>query len=203
MAATPAKNCQHVVDCRHNNKRRLVEWMGGKCCKCGYDKPFYTVYHFHHTDASTKSFTVSKYMSRSIDSLKEECKKCQLLCGNCHAEIHDQKYTESRERTAKQLNITRRPRRPLTFKECCGCSNSYRPKYATQQYCSRQCRIDDLRSKQLNRPVPIPRQRKRKVQNRPTKEVLENQIQQLGYRGTGRLYGVSDNAVRKWRLATP
>lgn len=33
---------------------------------------------------------------------------------------------------------------------------------------------------------------------RPTKEKLVEQIDQLGYSATGRLYGVSDNAIRKW-----
>lgn len=33
---------------------------------------------------------------------------------------------------------------------------------------------------------------------RPEKEVLLKQIDELGYCGTGRIYGVSDNAIRKW-----
>ncbi len=40
--------------------------------------------------------------------------------------------------------------------------------------------------------------RKRKVEDRPSLEVLKNEIRQFGYTGTGRKYGVSDNAVRKW-----
>ena len=40
--------------------------------------------------------------------------------------------------------------------------------------------------------------KKRKVKNRPSKEVLLKQIRELGYCGTGRLYGVSDNTIRKW-----
>lgn len=38
----------------------------------------------------------------------------------------------------------------------------------------------------------------RKVKNRPTKTVLRQQVKTLGYCGTGRLYGVTDNAIRKW-----
>lgn len=38
---------------------------------------------------------------------------------------------------------------------------------------------------------------RRKVE-RPPLEVLEQQIKEIGFLGTGRLYGVSDNAVRKW-----
>jgi hypothetical protein len=33
---------------------------------------------------------------------------------------------------------------------------------------------------------------------RPEKEVLLKQIDELGYCGTGRIYNVSDNAIRKW-----
>lgn len=40
----------------------------------------------------------------------------------------------------------------------------------------------------------------RKIE-RPTKEILLKQIQQLGYCGTGRIYDVSDNAIRKWLKA--
>ena len=38
----------------------------------------------------------------------------------------------------------------------------------------------------------------RKVKDRPNSETLLVQISKLGYCGTGRYYGVSDNAVRKW-----
>lgn len=37
----------------------------------------------------------------------------------------------------------------------------------------------------------------RKVE-RPSIEQLESDIKQLGYKGTGRKYGVSDNSIRKW-----
>lgn len=38
----------------------------------------------------------------------------------------------------------------------------------------------------------------RKVKDRPSLDVLISDIQNLGYCGTGRKYGVSDNAIRKW-----
>lgn len=39
---------------------------------------------------------------------------------------------------------------------------------------------------------------RRKVMNRPSKEQLIKDVGELGYSGTGRKYGVSDNAIRKW-----
>lgn len=39
---------------------------------------------------------------------------------------------------------------------------------------------------------------KRKVINRPDYQTLKNEINILGYVGTGKKYNVSDNAIRKW-----
>ena len=38
----------------------------------------------------------------------------------------------------------------------------------------------------------------RKIKNRPSIEVLTIEISELGYRGTGKKYGVSDNTIRNW-----
>ena len=43
----------------------------------------------------------------------------------------------------------------------------------------------------------VPNTWQRKVK-RPEFEQLKNEIKELGYCGTGRKYGVSDNAIRKW-----
>ena len=40
--------------------------------------------------------------------------------------------------------------------------------------------------------------KQRKVKNRPPKEILLKEIKEMGYCATGRKYGVSDNAIRKW-----
>jgi len=40
--------------------------------------------------------------------------------------------------------------------------------------------------------------KQRKVE-RPEYKILINDINELGYTGTGRKYGVSDNAIRKWK----
>jgi hypothetical protein len=37
----------------------------------------------------------------------------------------------------------------------------------------------------------------RKIE-RPSQEVLEKEVKEMGWLGTGRKYGVSDNAIRKW-----
>jgi len=49
--------------------------------------------------------------------------------------------------------------------------------------------IDNIKKRHL---------KQRKVE-RPSYEQLINEINELGYCGTGRIYGVSDNAIRKWK----
>jgi hypothetical protein len=37
----------------------------------------------------------------------------------------------------------------------------------------------------------------RKIE-RPSFQILKNEVEKLGYSGAGKKYGVSDNAVKKW-----
>jgi hypothetical protein len=74
---------------RHIVKATLVAFLGGKCQKCGYDRCIGALV-FHHTDPSKKEFTISGKHALSIDKLKKEVLKCQLMCANCHAEEHDE-----------------------------------------------------------------------------------------------------------------
>jgi hypothetical protein len=67
-------------------KRTLVEEAGGCCCVCGYRACIINL-HFHHVDPKTKSFSMTMAMGKSIAKLREEMKKCVLVCANCHGEI--------------------------------------------------------------------------------------------------------------------
>ena len=82
----PCTNEQTVERMRHT-KRLCIEYKGGKCEKCGYDK-YDGALEFHHLDPSKKDFAISKKKAKYIDSLKPELDKCILLCSNCHRELH-------------------------------------------------------------------------------------------------------------------
>jgi hypothetical protein len=71
-------------------KLHLVELSGGACAICGYNKNI-TAFHFHHLDPSKKRFRMDSQAisNRSWQSILEEFEKCILLCGNCHAELHN------------------------------------------------------------------------------------------------------------------
>lgn len=68
-------------------KKLLVEYKGGSCSICGYDKCL-SALDFHHLDPSKKDFHISSKKAYSLKKLKPELDKCILVCANCHREIH-------------------------------------------------------------------------------------------------------------------
>lgn len=78
---------QAVIDWRRRQKRKLVEYKGGKCEVCGYDRCDKAL-EFHHIDPNMKDFNISG-RSYSFDRMKNEVDKCILICSNCHKEVHD------------------------------------------------------------------------------------------------------------------
>lgn len=68
-------------------KQLSVEYLGGKCIKCGYDKCIWAL-DFHHRNPEEKEFGIASYASRAWYKLKPELDKCDLLCSNCHRELH-------------------------------------------------------------------------------------------------------------------
>lgn len=76
-----------VAERRRKVKRILLEEAGGRCSRCGYDR-FVGALHFHHLDASQKSFGLAeKGATIAIATVRAEAAKCIVLCANCHAEV--------------------------------------------------------------------------------------------------------------------
>jgi hypothetical protein len=72
---------------RWRNKRLLVDEAGGCCQICGYNKSLAAL-EFHHLDPSLKSYALGHAnFARSLDTLRQEAAKCQLVCANCHREL--------------------------------------------------------------------------------------------------------------------
>lgn len=84
---TRQTSSESVILWRKRVKLRLIEYKGGKCEICGYDKCS-TSLHFHHRDSNEKDFSISG-KSLSFEKLKNEVDKCVLVCSNCHGEIHE------------------------------------------------------------------------------------------------------------------
>ncbi len=163
-------NYEQVKKWRLLVKRKAIDYKGGKCQICGYDKCVRSL-DFHHVDPTKKDFAISEFKNRKIEKLKDELDKCILLCSNCHGEVHDGILDVSN--VSMNLNI----KLLITEKKENRCS-----------MCGCECR--GVVCKDCYKP-------KRKVE-RPTYDVLMESVNEIGYCGTGRKYGVSDNSIRKW-----
>ena len=82
-------NVQSTIIWRQRAKLKLIEYKGGKCERCGYNK-CHVALEFHHLNPDEKDFTISG-KSWSFERLKKEVDKCILVCSNCHKEIHYEK----------------------------------------------------------------------------------------------------------------
>ncbi len=64
-----------------------IEYKGGKCQVCGYDK-YQGALDLHHLNPKEKEFGIgAKGYTRSWEKVKTELDKCVLVCANCHREV--------------------------------------------------------------------------------------------------------------------
>lgn len=165
------KKSRKVVRSQRRKKQRAVELMGGECCICGYRKCLNAL-EFHHVKEKTESpaYVIGRW---SWERAKKELEKCILVCSNCHREIH---YEE--------IDSTLLPK-PAKFitKKCKMCKTEFDSMPAKKMiFCSTECNY-------MNQ---------RKVK-RPSKKDLEKLIKKkTPWTKMGKMFGVSDTAVRKW-----
>ena len=76
------------TSCETTLAREQVQ--GGKCERCGYDKNI-SAFDFHHRDPKNKDSQLDmRHLSNSnMNWIIEEFEKCDVLCSNCHREIHN------------------------------------------------------------------------------------------------------------------
>lgn len=165
-----------VIRSKKRNKITFVNMFGGKCIRCGYDKCVDAL-EFHHIDETTKSINPSIAIYRwSFDRAFEELKKCILICANCHRELHS---------NVIDLNYKNYLQKKLSVwykKFCNNCNQEYNTTIENQKFCSYRCSSIA-----------------RRIVKRPSKEELAELIEQkTTWLALGKMYGVSDNAVRKW-----
>ena len=92
---------QYLIRAVHKRRKKIrqmaVEYKGGKCERCGYDRCIEAL-EFHHINSSKKDFNVSQRgYTRSWKRVMEELEKCIMLCANCHRELHAQVSSAPRE----------------------------------------------------------------------------------------------------------
>lgn len=92
----------------HRNReyiRRIKRRYG--CTECGYKGPPEAM-HFDHLDRDQKLYKVSHAASLSRKNLKEEVRKCVLLCANCHSiKTHQNKDWTNDRNSGKTLEVAK------------------------------------------------------------------------------------------------
>lgn len=146
-----------------------IEYLGGKCIRCGH-QGWAATFEFHHRDPSKKEFQISSGNTNSWNSIKKEVEKCDLLCSNCHREVHYSSQELEKE-IRQHLNDP-----PLGPKVCIDCGGST--------------------SKRGIRCSSCAKKRNEKIEWPSTKHLLE-ELKNSNFVQLGRKLGVSDNAIRK------
>jgi len=79
-------NRKYMKEYRGKNKKYIDKYkLSIGCSICGYNKCV-SALDFHHN--GDKEFTIGIF-SRSLKKIKEEIEKCDVLCANCHRELHE------------------------------------------------------------------------------------------------------------------
>ena len=76
-----------VAKRRKKIKTLSIEYKGGKCQICGYDK-YQGALDLHHVNPKEKDFGIAdKGYTHSWEKVKAELDKCILICATCHREV--------------------------------------------------------------------------------------------------------------------
>lgn len=160
-------------------KIELIEQKGGCCEKCGYNKNV-AAFDFHHKDPEQKDYQLDmrKLSNTSMIKLMEEVAKCELLCANCHRELH----SPDLEMDKVKILINEVNNSVLEIKEvgkpkCLDCDCEI-------NYGSVRC----IKCKGINN---------RKVE-RPDLIVLANELDENGVTWCSKKYNVSRITIHRW-----
>ena len=160
----------------------MVKAFGGICCVCGEEFP-QEIFEFHHLNPKYKEFGLGKINSScySWRKIVSELRKCVLVCANCHRLV-EYKYAKVppdaprfNECFADYKDYERNQKYDLCI---CG-----KKKLKMNKYCSRKCYNSH------NRKVDWPNKNE-------LKRLLESG---WSLSKIGKMYGVTHNAVKKWK----
>lgn len=209
------KECRKdaVIDIRRRNKIRLVEYKGGKCERCGYDKCIDAL-EFHHLNPNEKDFGLSCGDTRSFEKLKGEVDKCIMVCANCHREIH----AEEREKQILERDKKKIENETIFFKE----HSLSKEQHQSKKLIKEKLEIEKIKT-DINNSLPkskiaekygvglttLRRFLKRNdinyvevtknITGSLSKDDFISKFKEFGtFTKVGEYFGVSDNSLRKW-----
>ena len=180
-------NTEAVTEFRRRRKDNLIKVMGSKCCLCGYDKCTGAL-EFHHINPQDKSYAISSTGNcHKIEDDLNEIKKCLLICANCHREVH---LTDSyKDKDLFQYQI---------YDE--NFANELIKSTKAEQYFCKECGnpITRFSSSGLCVSCAQTSRYNHRVSDKPSRDELKALIRKEPFTTIADIYGVTDNAIRKW-----
>lgn len=168
------RESKHRKISRMRLKAETFAAYGGRCTCCKEDRlPFLTIEHVNGRDGSQfrshKEFARLKKLGYPKDNITILCFNCNCAKGAYGSCPHTWDECEIKKHT--EIRLVKK----IEHRHCKKCGKQIWIKAKTD-FCA------------------ICNGKKR---NYSLDEILRN-VEELGYRGTGKKYGVSDNAIRKW-----
>ena len=164
-------NVLKVTAYRRRIKQALVKAFGDKCYLCESEFNSW-IYEFHHIDPSTKLFAISgDGITRSKDKCALEAKKCMMLCANCHRELE---HGDSTYNLVSNFDIE-------VFYNTISELNG-----------------ESERLRKAERLVVKKSLAKKNSPLKPDRATLKALIRDTPFTQIGNIFGVSDNAIRRW-----
>lgn len=161
-------------------KMRAVKYLGGKCVKCG-QKVHFAAFQFHHKDSNNKEFNVGRVMNKSWDSIVPELDKCELLCANCHAEMHSTRYEDV---ALVRIAMTKKKEKILRKKYFCIDCGQESPIKSRKPTRCKKCHIEYVNSNS----------------RKPSKEIL-TLLKNKKIAHIAKKYSVSWHTAKKWIMS--
>lgn len=102
-------------------KRILIHMSGGCCQKCGYNENI-SCLTFHHRNPLDKviKMYISELAFHDIEDIILEHSKCDLLCHNCHFDLHNVENSINCKKSYKNTRNRDMKRKMNYIKECGG-----------------------------------------------------------------------------------
>jgi hypothetical protein len=172
---------RHCGSCMANRRRffitqKAIEYKGGSCQICGYNKCSRAL-TFHHRNPKEKSFVISGAHCRSWEAIRTELDKCDLLCFNCHMEVH---HAEDQKRIEGDIWVPQPKRPKRQIKNVCKYCKKEFIRDKKRSFCSFKCH-DNSQS------------------ICPSREVLEADKAKLKTsKAIAKKYRVAESTVRNW-----
>ncbi len=177
-------NSEVVCNFIKRRKKDLRSVFHSKCCLCNFSE-VQEALEFHHVHPEEKSFAIcsSNTTTKALRAQLEEMKKCILVCANCHRGIHYGIYQVPENWKDFYDNEIAQSLLKNLEKKKTYCKNCGKEITNGAEYC-KDCII------LVSRTV-----------ERPSREILKNEIRNFSFVSLGKKYGVTDNAIRKWCIS--